>query len=308
MKWIFRFEFFFFFFRKFHNDRNTNDLASDTFTTLAQFLRIVEEIILGRLTQQNIIPLIRIIETVAKRMLKSNYIKFCTIDGCKEQPNRYCGLHELHDLSIVALMIFKVGLAKAIIPVQACQKICSFFGYAMVKIPKLDCKYALDMRKKTLLKIEGLKEICTVENAGHCVLDFLTELLKRNHAPRPCSFEWWLFGFAFEMASNLNAYEQVIVFGFIMIMKYYHDPSFPLRHENFAFRLKTALQQMNLCITPLDFKMKRIDLPDFGLTIPDDITDRDVLKCYVQLFTGLSDDAAREIIYRATEQTRSQIN
>lgn len=294
-------EIFFILFRAFCRQKTAESLIADTFTTLSQYIHITEGGILNRLTSQNIHPWVDIIELIAKQSLKFAYIKFCSTEGCKKDSKKFGGFHELHDLSIVALMIFKMGVARALILPHTMRKISSLFGYAMVKIPKMDCVYALNMRKTTLKKLDELKEICTSDENGSCVLNFMNDLLKRKHAPRPCQLEWQLFDLAFKVATKLNADDHIIVYGFTMILKYYSVPSFPIERNEFLIGLKTALERKEKYITPLDFKHQVTSLPDFGLAVPNDVDGKAVLKFFVDLFIGINDDVSRKLIELANE-------
>lgn len=238
-----------------------------------------------------------------KRSLRTNYVKFCTIKGCKQDTRDYAGLHELHDLSIVALSIYKVGVEKSIISPIELERITEMYKYAIKRVACMNCEYSLKIRKKMITKVIELKQVCTSKTYFNCVLRFAISVIMHERTLHPSTFEWPLLCFIFNMANSLNQDEYTAAIGFFIVLSHYNDqPSALDQITNFPVKLYSALRRLKLWCTPMDYAKNQTSLPNFDWCIEHEINIKEMLVYYAQLFAAFSDDEVQNIIRHTNDQ------
>lgn len=271
--------------------------------TLAQYLRITKKLILRRLTKRGIEALLILIEGILKPLLKSNYIKFCSNQGCRQELRATGGIHELHDLSLFALAIYKTGLQQGILTDENAQQIMRVYSFAMQHVSRLTCEYAIKIRKKSYQKIADLKELCTTQDLFLCVHSFVLDMIKAERDKSIQIFQQDLFRFLFNLAADFNHPELTASIGLFMVFLYHNNNVVLLQLiRNFGNKLVSALRQLNLSITPLDYAANKRLLPYLGLNFEQNFDMGEVLEFFKTLLNDCNDPAASKLIHRTNVQ------
>lgn len=259
--------------------------------------------------------LLHLFEVILKQMSDSEYTKLCKHDDCKRSADGLCGLHEAYDVINVLIAIFKGAVEKeknieiehVIITDPILDRIGDLYAFGLRVISGMNCDYALNTKKKALLKVLDLKCLCDTPRGTMSVIKFLIYCIQGLDKDFHNIFQLKLFEFLLNTGAGGKYHQMVISIGFIMILNFHEVTEFAEQKFTFARTLVKSLEAIKCGVTPIDFLTNQTSLTDYNIGLPIHINPDAVLEFFRDLFViaQVDDEVYRNDMLKIIETQRS---
>lgn len=147
-------------------------------------MKIQDGVLIENVNNRNDVKeMFNVIDMLVRRLDQILHVKLCL--ECKEDKDKYGGIHELCEIVSFAVKLFERGIRKKIVDAEQARKVSIWIKEKIDKLKKLPCARRLGQKKQVVAELLQIEKLCTNEG-----LDEFSDIMFNHLSINPAQLEF----------------------------------------------------------------------------------------------------------------------